>query len=372
MRRPAHHVATAVALVVATIVAGCAAPGTEGDPDPTPPAAPATGPTGASRTPEELARDLGDAVWRVDVDGCGVEGGGTAFVIAPDLLVTNRHVVAFDVAPTLTDRSGSRTLEGRVIGMGEAVDLAVIRVDATLAPVLKWAPTALLAEGEPVVALGYPDPLNTFTVTPGTLNAFDVVDGVRIGIVSDEASDHGSSGGPLLTAEGMVAGVVTEFLGGTQNAGLSLSHDAVRAELAAIVAAPADPVEDCAGAAYGTDVALDLLWDWCADGGMWACDELYVASPEGSDYEWFGATCGDLVDTDEWCTVELDAPEPSDRGDDPGLDALWDACAGDGPGWPGDCDLLFRVAPAGSAYREHADSCGGRVEPAGWCEDRFG
>lgn len=361
-------------LLVATCVvlaAGCAGPGggapvAGGAPGPT------AGPGGASRTPEELARDLGDAVWRVEVDGCGVEGGGTAFVIAPDLLVTNRHVVAFDVAPTLTDRSGARTLEGRVIGMGEAVDLAVIRVDAALAPVLKWAPTALLAEGEPVVALGYPDPLNTFTVTPGTLNAFDVVDGVRIGIVSDEASDHGSSGGPLLTAEGMVAGVVTEFLGGTQNAGLSLSHDAVRGELAAILASPAEPVEDCDGATYGTDAALDLLWDWCADGGMWACDELFVASPAGSDYEWFGATCGDLVETDDWCTVAFDASEPTDRGDDAGLDALWDACAGDGPGWPADCDLLFRVAPAGSAYRAHADGCGGRVEPAGWCEERFG
>lgn len=367
-RRPALCAALAAC---ALILGGCVTPATDAPPPAAASAAP-DGPTGGSRSPEDLARDLGDAVWRVAVDGCGVEGGGTAFVIAPDLLVTNRHVVAFDVTPTLTDRSGGRTLEGRVIGMGEAVDLAVIRVDATLAPVLKWAPTALLAEGEPVVALGYPDPLNTFTVTPGTLNAFDVVDGVRVGIVSDEASDHGSSGGPLLTAEGMVAGVVTEFLGGTQNAGLSLSHDAVRDELAAIVAAPAELAEDCAGAAYGTDAALDLLWDWCADGGMWACDELYVASPEGSDYEWFGATCGDLVDTDEWCTVELEAPEPSDRGDDAGLDVLWDACAGDGAGWPSDCDLLFRVAPAGSAYRAHADSCGGRVEPAGWCEERFG
>ena len=357
------------------LVAACATPGV---PDPTAPAsadaagAPAA-PAATQRSPADLARTLGGAVWRVEVDGCGIESGGTAFVVAPDLLVTNRHVVAFDPTPTLVDRAGGRTLRGEVVGMGDEVDLAVIRVDAELSPVLKWAPTSLLAEGQPVVALGYPDPLNTFTVSPGTLNAFDVVDGVRVGIVSDESSDHGSSGGPLLTADGLVAGVVTEFLGGgTQNAGLSLTHDAVRAELAAILAAPRTFEEDCIGAVRGTDPILDRLWDLCADGRMWACDELYADAAGGSEYEWFGATCGDRVETDAWCTVEFDAPEVFSRGDDPDLDALWSTCAGDGAGWPGACDLLAALAPDASGYAEHGASCGARATGVGRCEDRFG
>jgi len=356
---------SASVLTLGLLLVGCSS----GSPDGAPGAGQVAVAPDEALTPERIARELGDAVWKVEVDGCGVDGGGTAFAIAADLLVTNRHVVEFDPSPTLIDRSGGRRLEGTVIGMSEVVDLAVIRVEAVLGPILAWAPTASLAEGQPVVALGYPDPLGTFTVTPGTLNAFEVVDGVRVGIVSDEATDYGSSGGPLLTDRGRVAGIVTEFLGGTQNVGRSLSHDAVRAELAAIVADPRTLPVDCTGATYGTDDVLDALWGLCADGRMWACDELYIRSIGGSDYEWFGATCGELVDTDTWCTVQFDAVEAVTLGDDPDLDALWRACERGGSGWPGACDRLFRLAPEGSDYEAFGDSCGRRNEPAGWCEE---
>lgn len=44
--------------------------------------------------------------------------------------------------------------------------------------------------------------------------------------------------------------------------------------------------------AYGDDGALDALTDLCGQGDMQACDDLYQQSPEGSEYEYFGATCG--------------------------------------------------------------------------------
>jgi hypothetical protein len=43
---------------------------------------------------------------------------------------------------------------------------------------------------------------------------------------------------------------------------------------------------------YGEDPELDALWDACADGDGAACDELYYISPVNSDYEEFGNTCG--------------------------------------------------------------------------------
>lgn len=43
---------------------------------------------------------------------------------------------------------------------------------------------------------------------------------------------------------------------------------------------------------YGDDASLDALWDSCEAGDMAACDDLYFASPIGSEYEAFGDSCG--------------------------------------------------------------------------------
>jgi hypothetical protein len=43
---------------------------------------------------------------------------------------------------------------------------------------------------------------------------------------------------------------------------------------------------------YGDDPRLDSLWDACEAGDGQACDDLYLESPFGSEYEEFGDTCG--------------------------------------------------------------------------------
>ena len=322
---------------------------------------------------ETIAREFGDAVWQVEVDGCGIESGGSAFAAGPNIVITNRHVVEFDPNPRLVSRDGSTLLDARVIGMSDEVDLAVLEVDEPLGSFLEWAPTSSLSEGQRVIALGYPSPFETFSVSVGTLNAFELVDGVRVGIVSDETSDYGSSGGPLLTDRGLVAGIVTEFAreGGRQVIGVSLTYDAVRTEIERIIASPQMIEEDCDGVAYGTDPILDILWDWCADDAMWACDELLVLSLVGSDYEWFSASCGDRVDTDEWCTVLFDAPEASAFGDVVELDGLWLVCDSGTGDWADACDLLFELAPLGTEYSDFGDTCGARNEPSDWCRDLY-
>jgi hypothetical protein len=54
---------------------------------------------------------------------------------------------------------------------------------------------------------------------------------------------------------------------------------------------------------YGDDPDLDVLWDACAAGDGAACDDLYVESPFGSEYEEFGETCGGrgLPADQLWC-----------------------------------------------------------------------
>ncbi len=78
--------------------------------------------------------------------------------------------------------------------------------------------------------------------------------------------------------------------------------------------------------------------------------------------------CGlDLGDTDFGGDA---GDEPMSYGDDPELDALWDACDdGDGAA----CDELFFISPIDSEYEEFGNTCGGRFEPyeVMSCEDEL-
>lgn len=137
--------------------------------------------------------------------------------------------------------------------------------------------------------------------------------------------------------------------------------------------------------AYGDDAELDGLWDACAAGDLAACDTLYTSAPSGSEYQEFGSTCGDTTDGSTYCDsgltdggTDLGTDEGTDLGsstgaqnygDDPELDALWDACeAGSGAA----CDSLYWESEFGSAYEDFGSTCGNRVEYAASCESEIG
>lgn len=54
---------------------------------------------------------------------------------------------------------------------------------------------------------------------------------------------------------------------------------------------------------YGDDAALDALWDLCTGEDWQACDDLYLQSAVGSDYEYYGDTCGNKYEagTTNYC-----------------------------------------------------------------------
>lgn|GEM_PF-2074619 len=177
-------------------------------------AAPARTPTTAAGadgplTDAELVERFGDAVWRVEVEGCGVTGTGSAFAIDEHHLVTNAHVVGVDPHPRLVSRDGE-VAEGRVVGMTRDPDVAVIAVDRTLAPVLAWSDVDALAHGDHIIGLGYPTP-GDFAATPGTVVSFRTEGGERVAIRTDAALDVGNSGGPALDQHGRVVGIVTQM-----------------------------------------------------------------------------------------------------------------------------------------------------------------
>ena len=284
------------------------------------PAAPKTASRSSSSTATDLAQRFGPGVFRIEVEGCGQEGSGTGFAVDAHHVVTNHHVVGIDPTPVLVGRDGSRR-QGRVTGWRQSPDIAVVEVGDALPVWLPWADTGSLTEGQSLVALGYPVPDLAFSVTQADIVSFQTRAGVRRAVRTDGALDRGNSGGPALTAEGEVAGVVTEMeanSSGLQLVALLYTADALATDVQAILDRPiavdatcdAGPEvlpeeweEDYADApapaqayGFGDDPRMDGLQDACAAGDMSACDQLYETSPYDSAYEAFGATCGQRTD----------------------------------------------------------------------------
>jgi len=158
---------------------------------------------------------------------CGQSQSGSGFVISPERVVTNAHVVAGVDEPVV--ETADSALPGRVVYFDPIDDLAVIAVDGLTAPALGTVPD--LAVGQRAVTQGYPfggpfdaDPAEVLAVGP--LAVPDIYgDNPAARQVYTLAADvqQGESGGPLLTEDGRVAGVI--FAKGTSapNVGYALA-----------------------------------------------------------------------------------------------------------------------------------------------------
>lgn len=144
---------------------------------------------------------------------CGTGMSGTGFVVAPDRIVTNAHVVAGVDAPVV-EFPGQAAREGRIVYFDEVDDLAVIAVDQLGVAALPMSPT--LSAGTAAVVQGYPYG-GPFTSTGASVLSVGSAPIPDIYGASFAARDiyalesevrPGNSGGPLLTAAGQVAGVV--------------------------------------------------------------------------------------------------------------------------------------------------------------------
>jgi hypothetical protein len=148
----------------------------------------------------------------IRIDGTTCSGGsiGTGFLIGPDLVATVAHVV--DGAGSIVLRGPSSTRTGVVIGIDTARDLALVRASSAFnGHVFTLSPDPP-GVGTPVGAIGFPEGLPV-TFTAGSVSGLDrtiQIDSVdRTGLLqTDAAVNPGNSGGPLLTVDGDVVGLV--------------------------------------------------------------------------------------------------------------------------------------------------------------------
>ncbi|MFF8998664.1 MarP family serine protease [Streptomyces achromogenes] len=152
----------------------------------------------------------------VKIEGlAGAEGReGSGFVYASRRVLTNAHVVAGIDRPSVRVGGAGRSYPARVVLFDPGRDVAVLYVPGLRAPALRFAPDA--GRGDRAVVAGYPENGGL------DLRAATVADRVRaIGPdIHDERTVTrevytvrsevlpGDSGGPLLTPEGRVLGMV--------------------------------------------------------------------------------------------------------------------------------------------------------------------
>lgn len=194
--------------------------------------APAPTPRGSVVAAAESAAR--DSVVQVEASGCDSISFGSGFVTQPGVVVTNAHVVAGGQKVRVRSRDGTR--RARVVLFDPGLDLAVLTAPDLEAPALPWSsePTGRGLTG---ATLGFPGGRKRLTVKPAAVRRRVQAVGRDIYgresvtrdvlILADEVK-RGDSGGPFVTGDGAVAGVVFAAAVGESSTGYALAADSVR------------------------------------------------------------------------------------------------------------------------------------------------
>jgi len=145
--------------------------------------------------------------------------GSGVVIVDKGIILTNLHVVAGAKRVRVVFFDGFEA-DAEVIGMQPENDLAVLKAKAVpddlVAATLRS--TSDLVPGDQVIAVGFPfgiGPSTSAGVVSGLNREYQSPEGKRLLtnlIQFDAAANPGNSGGPLVTAEGEVVGIVTGIL----------------------------------------------------------------------------------------------------------------------------------------------------------------
>lgn len=139
--------------------------------------------------------------------------GGTGFVISENgYVITNAHVVAvIDLLPMIEPQVWVRFRDAtRLIVqdmyIDSAIDIAVLKINASNLPYLEFETVRSLNVGQAVMAIGNSYPFE-FSVTTGVVSRIELIMGRAVYIQHSAAINFGCSGGPLINRHGKVVGI---------------------------------------------------------------------------------------------------------------------------------------------------------------------
>ena len=213
----------------------------------------AQAPAQADSIPEIVAKTKPAVVEIVTIDQKGSTNRlGTGFFISPDgQVVTNQHVVEGAASIAAINNNGAMFLFERVVARPAGVDLAVLKFRATDVPFLTLGRSTNAVEGQKVVVIGNPTGL-TGTVSDGIISAFREN---RSLIQITAPISPGSSGSPVMDANGEVIGVATLQIVQGQNLNFAVAVEEVFADLKQL------PAEQSSGPALPTAADAKVYYD---------------------------------------------------------------------------------------------------------------
>jgi serine protease Do len=138
---------------------------------------------------------------------------GSGFIISADgYILTNAHVVegAEEINVRFTDK---REYKAKVIGSDKRTDVALIKIEASGLPAVRFGDASKLKVGEWVVAIGSPFGFEN-SVTAGIVSAKGrslPQENFVPFIQTDVAINPGNSGGPLFNMRGEVVGINSQI-----------------------------------------------------------------------------------------------------------------------------------------------------------------
>ncbi len=163
---------------------------------------------------------------------CGSNLSGSGFVVAEDRIVTNAHVVA-GVTEPIVEAPGQPALAGRVVAFDRENDLALIAVSGLLTPPLAHRGCRARDPTSPSPATRSADRSSSarrsvMSVAPITIQESGRTSTREIMTLAADV-DHGNSGGPVLTGDGAVGGVVFAKSDSVENVGYAIPRVDARA-----------------------------------------------------------------------------------------------------------------------------------------------
>lgn len=153
------------------------------------------------------------SVVKIEGQGCGGIVEGSGFVVGKNLVATNAHVVAGINAPYVYDANGTHA--ARPVWFDPNLDFAILKVSNLAGKALPIS-TAAESRGTAAAVLGYPGGGSFSAKSAAILDEFTAT-GRNIYNQSNTNRDvyevkadiiPGNSGGPMITANGSVIGVV--------------------------------------------------------------------------------------------------------------------------------------------------------------------
>jgi S1-C subfamily serine protease len=164
---------------------------------------------------------------------------GSGFVLSPDRVMTNAHVVAG--ANSVTVEASGNPYDATVVSYDPTVDIAILSVPNLPSGPLPFANTPVTS-GTQAVVMGYPGG-GGFIATPARIRELIELSGpdiYRSATVNREvytvraSVEQGNSGGPLIDLNGQVLGVVFGAAVDDNDTGFVLTAKEVAAQLAQI------------------------------------------------------------------------------------------------------------------------------------------